>query len=259
MIKQLLNEPDAYLIRLKSRIKLRLFTGAYRKWFRPFYGNFRDKKGLEIGGPSILFSGKIMPVYQLAESIDGCNFSSHTVWEGEIISSDYNYFETKHGRQFILEGTDLSSIKNEEYDFVLSCHNLEHIANPLKAIMEWVRVLKKGGTLLLVLPDKRYTFDRKRNYTDFSHLLQDLKNNTDEKDLTHLQEILELHDARLDPPVRNNFELLKERSHNNFENRCMHHHVFGAALLKEIMTYAGLKTVSQKFIPPFNQVIIGIK
>src|SRR4029077_14748213 len=46
---------------------------------------FRGKQGLEIGGPTARFrTSGLFPVYPLAASIDNCNFSSKTVWEGAI-------------------------------------------------------------------------------------------------------------------------------------------------------------------------------
>ena len=87
---------------------------------------------------------------------------NNTVWEGEIKTSAYNYYQNKSGIQYISEGSNLQAIQDEQYDFLLSCHNLEHIANPLKAVTEWKRIIKKNGVILLVLPDKRFTFDKKR-------------------------------------------------------------------------------------------------
>lgn len=41
---------------------------------------FKHKTGLEIGGPSQIFSNKgYIPIYNLATEIDGCNFSNETV------------------------------------------------------------------------------------------------------------------------------------------------------------------------------------
>ena len=58
----------------------------------------------------------------------------------------------------------------------------------------------------------------------------------EKNDLTHLQEILELHDLNMDPGA-GSFEEFKERSMNNVENRCLHQHVFDQALAVQLMTY----------------------
>ena len=60
-------------------------------------------------------------------------------------------------------------------------------------------MVKPGGTLVVVVPDRRQTFDRRRPITPFEHLLQDHERNMGEDDLTHLEEILRLHDFAMDP------------------------------------------------------------
>jgi hypothetical protein len=79
------------------------------------------KKGLEIGGPSQIFSDKgYIPVYSIADTIDGCNFSTHTVWENMITEGqNYNYENRTLGYQYIKDATDLEGIESEKYDFVL--------------------------------------------------------------------------------------------------------------------------------------------
>jgi len=52
--------------------------------------------------------------------------------------------------------------------------------------------------MLLILPDKRFTFDHKRAVTTFNDLIDDFVRDIDETDLTHLDEILSLHDLSMD-------------------------------------------------------------
>jgi len=96
---------------------------------------FHGKKCLEIGGPSFIFQTKsILPIYREAKSVDNCNFSSKTVWEGKISEGlTFNPTRNKLGRQFIDEATNLKGIKNASYDCVISSQVLEHVANPLAA------------------------------------------------------------------------------------------------------------------------------
>lgn len=118
---------------------------------------------MEIGGPSDLFSARgFIPVYGSGRALDNCNFGTNTVWEGAIEHGQPFIFNKAKpaGRQYVLEATDLHSIKSESYDFVLSAHCIEHSANPLKAITEWFRVLKSQRTLVLVVPHKSITNER---------------------------------------------------------------------------------------------------
>jgi SAM-dependent methyltransferase len=245
---------------IAANIRKRMFSRelpAFRKLHHLFIG----KKGIEIGGPSQVFrKHEYLPVYPLAANVDGCNFSGTTVWEGLIAEGKtYSYQPGKqNGQQFICEGNNLEHIADGSYDFLLSSHSLEHFANPLKAVKEWLRVLKPGGTLLLVLPDKRFTFDRNRPVTTFDHIKWDFENNTTEHDLTHLTEILDLHDYTLTPEIRDR-EFYHERSLRNFENRCLHHHVFDNSLLKEVFGYFNITFVHEDFAPPFHLIMIGRK
>src|SRR6185312_1636581 len=138
---------------------------------------FENKIGIEIGGPTELFQN-LIPIYKIAAEIDGCNFSCNTIWEGNIVKGNtYDYSGNKKGRQYIAEASDLKEIETGKYDFLLASHCLEHCANAIKTIEEWLRVVKPGGSLLIILPDKKYTFDHRRNITTFQHLLDDYKNN----------------------------------------------------------------------------------
>ena len=65
--------------------------------------------------------------------------------------------------------------------------------------------------------------------------------------MTHLEEILELHDLSLDKRA-GTFEQFKNRSFKNSENRCLHHHVFDPKLIEKISSYMGLKIVNQNSI-----------
>lgn len=195
---------------------------------------FKDKSGIEIGGPSGDFRNYgFIPLYKILKSLDGCNFSTSTIWEGNIKGGTPYLADVVQGIQYISEATDLSFSPSDKYDFVLSSNCLEHVANPLKAIEEWIRVIKKDGLLLLILPNKDYCFDHKRPITDIKHLLDDYKNQKDESDLTHLSEIIELQDFKMDK-CAGTIDKFKERSLENQLNRALHHHVFDISLLREI-------------------------
>lgn len=202
-----------------------------------------EKIGIEIGGPSNIFRS-LIPVYSKAQRVDGINFSTKTVWEGEIKAGNtYQYLPNKFGYQYISDGTDLSEIQAQTYEFLLSSDCLEHIANPIKALLEWNRILKNNHLMLLVLPNKTSNFDHQREFTSFQHVVDDYKNHTNESDMTHLREILSLHDLSKDPAA-GNFQQFAARSLDNINNRCLHHHVFSENLIKNILEVTGFKTIS---------------
>jgi SAM-dependent methyltransferase len=205
---------------------------------RPYLPLVHGRSGIEIGGPSGLFQpGSPLPLYHRLGSLDNCNFSAATVWGDH--PADFVFCARKPpGRNIICDGSALTPVAGSSYDFVLSCHNLEHFANPVKALREWKRVLRPGGLLVLVLPFHQRTFDRHRPPTPVAHMLEDFQRDTAEDDLTHLPEILEKHDLSLDPGA-GTAEQFRQRSLDNFHNRCLHHHVFDRHNSRELLEAAG--------------------
>ena len=218
------------------------FRIEHIRWRLPLHQRYQSfvegKYGVEIGGPSLLFR-TVLPLYQMVRGLDGVNFSADTIWEGRIeAGAGYYYHRNKRGQQFIADATDLQELATERYDFLLSSNCLEHTANPLKALMEWKRVIKVGGALVLVISNKANNFDHRRPVTKFGHLLDDYTEDVGEDDLTHLDEILALHDFRRDWPAGGR-QQFRKRSLKNFHNRALHHHVFDVALIEEMLERVG--------------------
>lgn len=232
-------------------------TSVKRGWYRRrIAAAVAGKRGLEIGGPSTVFSpGQpnplLPPVYSLAASIDNCNYAANTVWSEGAAGATFEYLPgAPPGHQYIVDAARLTAIDDEAYDFLLASHVLEHVANPLKALQEWRRVLKPGGYALILLPNKAYTFDHRRPDTPFAHLQQDLQHDTRDDDATHLEEILALHDLELDKPAGTP-EQFRERSLRNVENRCLHHHVFSPRLLRKALRNTGFDVLYvSRVLPP---------
>jgi len=189
-----------------------------------------NKLGVEIGGRSN--SGTI--IYQNASTIDNVVFSKNTIWSNH--TDVYNFYPGKTGKVIVNDAVDISLVKNDSYDFCFSSHSLEHIANPLKAVKEWVRIIKNGGYIILIVPEKSACFDHKRAYSQFSTLLSQYEKNVDEHDLSTLPEILQKHDLSMDPPA-GDLGAFTRRSLDNFNNRCLHHYVYNDELLMEICQF----------------------
>lgn len=83
------------------------------------------------------------------------------------------------------DAENLSNIPDASYDFVVSAHVIEHMKNPIGSFEQWCRVLKPGGMLYLIVPDKRVIFDKKRVRTTLEHLILDYKRPSAERDFEH--------------------------------------------------------------------------
>ena len=238
---------------LRRSLRKRGMVGTFRAAFRaaPFGAKckiaVRGKHGLEIGGPSQTFQ-RMVPVYSSVASLDNCVFSTETIWEGKREDGGpFNYFHGKPGRNRIVDAVELAGVTDGEYDFILSCHSLEHIANPIKALQNWRRVAP--GYLILILPYYRETFDHRRSPTAIEHMIEDFERNIGEDDLTHLTEAITLSDlSRLTLADGLTLDRAKELANplDNLRNRCLHHHVFDETNAIQLLSYVGYRVLSQR-------------
>jgi SAM-dependent methyltransferase len=90
----------------------------------------------------------------------------------------------------------LPKINDASLDYICASHVLEHLTNPIKAIIEWSRILKPGGVLWLRVPDKRKTFDITRERTKLAHLIEDFTRDVPADDQTHIED----HNKNTSPP-----------------------------------------------------------
>lgn len=80
--------------------------------------------------------------------------------------------------------------KSNSLDYVASSHVLEHVANPIKALAEWHRVLRPGGIIYMIVPDRRYTWDHARALTPIDHFFDDFRSETTSVDGTHIDDFV---------------------------------------------------------------------
>lgn len=80
----------------------------------------------------------------------------------EIVETDYLW-----GKQTMPE-----LVGGKLFDYVVASHVIEHVPNMLGWMREIASVLKDGGILSLAIPDKRYTFDYKRDLTSLGTLVE---------------------------------------------------------------------------------------
>lgn len=79
----------------------------------------------------------------------------------------------------------LTSVSAEQFDFLISAHVIEHMKNPLSALEQWCRVLKPGGKIYMIVPDKRITFDKRRVRTSTAHIVLDYQSPNNDRDFEH--------------------------------------------------------------------------
>jgi SAM-dependent methyltransferase len=237
-------------------MRLRVMLQGRVKSFGLYLPYVRGNRGLEIGGPSVIFrKGNALPIYEEIGRLDNCDFSKSTVWTKHTETFMFSSRKTP-GKTLFCDGSALVDVPDSTYDVVLSSHSLEHFANPVKALKEWSRVLKPSGALVLVLPYYRATFDHRRQPTRVDHMLDDFERQVGEDDLTHLPEILEHHDLTKDLAAGSVQEFHK-RSMDNLSNRCLHHHVFDEHNSSELLSKVGFDVLALEFRLPFHICILA--
>lgn len=82
----------------------------------------------------------------------------------------------------------LAQISDESVDFVIANHVLEHCRDAIRALCAMLRVVRPSGVVFLAIPDKRFTFDRRRMVTPFQHLLRDYREGAEISDRQHYEE-----------------------------------------------------------------------
>ena len=237
-----------------------------------YINSLKNLSGLEVGGPSWAWM-TILPIYHSIKNLDNIVTpsseekitSTNNEFEsryktGQIINvtsgcetviegkKKFNWFLFNKGDIYFQDATDLNKINDNKYDFVICSNVLEHIANPLKALEEFKRVIKKNGFIAIIVPYYKHTFDFRRPVTNIEHIKEDYNNNIGEDDLTHLKEVVDLtdesnisHNAQPNPNF--NKKEFEEYCKNNYHNRGMHHHVYDVDLLKSVANEVNLKVL----------------
>jgi SAM-dependent methyltransferase len=130
----------------------------------------------------------------------------------------------------VADGEDLPL---RDLDFIIASHVLEHLPSPLKALRSWYDALRSGGTLLLKVPDKRFTFDRNRERTPLQHLLEEFHDPTRIDTRAHYADWVEHVDGKPAGSAEFNAQLRSLMG----TNYSIHYHVWTDQDLKDIIDH----------------------
>ena len=94
-----------------------------------------------------------------------------------------------------LDRSGLVALADSGFDVVVASHVIEHVADPVGALREMHRVLRPGGVLAIVVPDRTTTFDAPRAPTPAQHVLAEHESGVREVSEDHIREFCQaLHD-----------------------------------------------------------------
>jgi SAM-dependent methyltransferase len=118
------------------------------------------------------------------------------------------------------DAQSMDNVQDDQYNFVIAAHVIEHMRNPIKALKEWVRVTQSGGHIYMIVPDKRAIFDRPRVRTTLEHLILDFHRPSLVRDYEHfLDYAVHVHGKKGEAALKNADELAES-------DYSIHFHVF---------------------------------
>lgn len=140
----------------------------------------RDGRGLEIG-PSH------SPLAPKSAGFD-CVTVDHA--SKEVLTTKYrglgiaeDMLDRIEEVDYIWAGERLTDLIDEKFDYIIASHLLEHTVDMIAFFEDCEKLLKPGGGLTLILPDKRFCFDHFRPHTSTgrvvdAHISQDTRFHT---------------------------------------------------------------------------------
>lgn len=225
----------------------------------------QGRNALEIGGPT---PGEISIYTWLASCDNVAQFADpahhRASFENGTIFNPTG--DREMGQYIVANAENLTEIVSPgSYDLLYASHVLEHMQDPLGALLSWDQVLVPGGVLFLILPWKQNTFDHYRAPNTLEQLAQKhVRSRLGSPDIlmSDFEQTVRSIDMSLDYgfPPGSTFEALRQRTLGSLEGREMlHYHVFDFDLLKQLLYCLNYKLVTMDLLYPFHQVVVGTK
>ena len=179
-------------------------------------------KGYEFGaGPRPI----PIPVEAAVTYVDQFDYS-HTVDGGSYaaFANDMSDFVEID----LIDSLDrMDNIADQSADFIIASHVIEHVRDPIGVLKNAHQKLARGGSLVLVVPDKERIFDLPRPTTTLDHLLADHLQPSRDRDFEHYLEWNR---------VVKRLENYEEATREDFlANRDIHYHTFTFTSFDELV------------------------
>lgn len=147
--------------------------------------------------------------------------------------------------EVIDDGEKLTKISDNQLDFIIGNHFIEHCQNPLGTIRNHLSKLRNGGLLYYAVPDKNFCFDRERPLTTIEHLLKDDREGSEVSKYEHFLEWAQLVNKVPNQELQNHIKKLMEIDYS------IHFHVWDENTFRDFLISARsyLKNA-------FNQILV---
>lgn len=102
----------------------------------------------------------------------GCGrmpFRSYLISERVAVYDGFDLERRSPETRFLGDAQNMTQMKDQSYDAVVSFFALEHMPNPLNALREMTRICKPGGTVIVALPHVSRLHEEPHDYFRFTH------------------------------------------------------------------------------------------
>lgn len=132
--------------------------------------------------------------------IGACDLPTVTPDQGRCLHADFRSADDMSGLwniprdqicdvDFVIDRNfSLSEQISSEFDYVVACHVIEHVPDPISYIRDLAGLVRPGGSVMLTVPDKRQTPDRTRPSTSLDHLVGEYHDKCRYPSIEHIME-----------------------------------------------------------------------
>ena len=193
---------------------------------REFASEFLQGLGLEIGA---LHLRMWLPDGASARYVDRMDVKDLRHHYPELASLDLAPVDV------VDDGERLATVAPESVDFIVANHFLEHCQDPITTITTHLSKLTPGGILFYAVPDKRYTFDFRRDRTPLQHVIEDHRHGPERSRAEHYLQWASFVREGTGPPSELQAQAYAHQL--EAEDYSIHFHVWTASDLTELMLH----------------------
>ncbi|MET0557122.1 MAG: class I SAM-dependent methyltransferase [Solirubrobacterales bacterium] len=137
------------------------------------------------------------------------------------------------------DGEKLGTIAPASQDFIVANHFLEHTEDPIGTIANHLSKLRPGGVLFYAVPDKRYTFDFRRQLTTIEHMVRDHEEGPERSRREHYDEwsLLSIEDGEIRELPEFEQQALERARQLEAANASIHTHVWTQATFLQLVLH----------------------
>jgi SAM-dependent methyltransferase len=120
----------------------------------------------------------------------------------------------------VADGETLAEVPDNSQDYIIANNFLEHCEDPINTLKNFFRVVRPGGVLFLVVPNKRSNIDQMRPPTTIDHIVRDHRKGPHKSRVEHYRDWTRMVLGVPEPDVTTHADKLMQEKYS------IHYHVF---------------------------------